>query len=386
MSNREVLREVQLPPDPAGTIYGLSNAGYTVESAVADLVDNSVSAGATHVLIDLHETADGVRLSIEDNGCGMSTDRLLEAMRLSASPGSTRRDQTDLGRYGLGMKAAGLHLSRTGRMSIDTLPVNGEGGEAGWSIEEIKLHGWRVQLRASSRKIPGTTVCISDPVLPWGSTSSVVLASIAQHLGLVFGQLIGRGLKIHVQGTEIKGIDLCDRDLPDVRHLGPWSLEGGAVRVQMLILPPGSSYADGPLGRRAHSGLHLRRGRRAITWGGWFNLLPNKQIDSASDRVRLSIDIPVEAIDEWRIDLSKSRVQIPSHLLADFRSRVKDGLRRAGRERQLRLDAGQVRPAQTPGSPWIAGRIDREHPLVLAALTTSGVESVEAMLLALEDS
>ena len=377
------LKEVLLAPDPAGTLHGLRNAGYTVASAIADLIDNSVSAGAANISVSLEE-GDGRLLVIRDDGAGMSEDRLIESMRLSSSPGGGIRSHDDLGHFGIGMKAASLHVSRSGRMNVDTLCRDGTGARAGWNVAEIESRGWLLRVHASTRTSPGTTVCLHDPALPDGPEASRGLAEIARHLALAFGPLIVRGLRLTVQGTPVRGLDLCDPCLPGVRRLGPWSWDGGTVQASMLILPAAAGAADGPDGRRAHAGLHLRRGGRAVTWGGWSGLLPARVRDTASDRVRLCISIPPAAIVDWGIDLAKSRVQIPGRLLPELRQRVRQGLDRAGRVRGIRADAGH--PRLPPESIWTeSGRIDRENRTVVLALSTPTRETVEALLGALEE-
>lgn len=385
MRNEERSRKVYLPPEASGIIHGFRNAGYTTVSAVADLVDNSVSAGALHVDVLLVDDQCQRALLISDDGHGMTADVLVEAMRLSSRPASGVRKSSDLGRYGIGMKAASLYLSRIGEMSVDTLSADGDGGRAGWSVRQIEESGWTLHVWPPSRMTAGTTVRIEEPILSEGNDASHTLAEIAQHLGLAFGRLIRQGLQITVQGSAVKGHDLCSPDVPGIRRLGPWSWDHGSVRASMLILPPALGPVDGPGGRRAHAGLHLRRGGRAITWGGWYNLLPSKLRDAASDRLRLCVDIPPGAIDLWNIDISKTRLQIPPYLLRDLKHRVKEGLGKAGRIRSLRTDAGQ--PKISPDSPWDeSGLINRDHEAVVAALGNPTRANVEALLQVLEDT
>ena len=379
-----VLAEVMLPPDPKGTLNALRRAGYTLESAVADLVDNSVSAGASQIFIVMEDTSQGRILRLTDNGRGMTVERLTEAMRLSATSQDAGRQPDDLGHFGIGMKAAALHLSHSGRMSVDTRPEHGQGGHAGWSVAEIAARGWYLRVFETARTSTGTTVTIHDPVIPEGPEGSRSLGDIARHLALAFGPLMGKGLRLSLQGTPIQGVDLCAQGLPGTRRIGPWSWDSGSVQATLMILPAALGSADGPDGRRAHAGLHLRRGDRAITWGGWLNLLPASVRDAASDRVRLCVSIPTDTVETWGIDLAKSRVVIPVHLLPDLRGLVKQGLTRAGRVRGLRSDAGESRPP--PDSPWLeSGRINREHRLVAGALSTPSAQSIEMLLQALEE-
>lgn len=85
--------------------------GYTFESALADIVDNSIGNGATH--IDIRFSSISPRyIAILDDGCGMTLDELLIAMRYGSKNVNEVRSQSDLGRFGLGLKTASLSQCR----------------------------------------------------------------------------------------------------------------------------------------------------------------------------------------------------------------------------------------------------------------------------------
>src|SRR5574344_228258 len=98
----------------APTLMGsLRSMGYSFESAVADVIDNSISAHATTIRVlfpttPLQETAVGIL----DDGSGMSLESLFEAMRYGSMASEVERDEDDLGRFGMGMKAASLSQCR----------------------------------------------------------------------------------------------------------------------------------------------------------------------------------------------------------------------------------------------------------------------------------
>ena len=88
-------------------IESMRSVGYSFPSAVADLLDNSVSAHAKHIDIFTNPSEDPV-LVILDDGKGMTKDQLYEAMRYGSDNPLTERAADDLGRFGLGLKAASL--------------------------------------------------------------------------------------------------------------------------------------------------------------------------------------------------------------------------------------------------------------------------------------
>ena len=115
MSNSDWSDEVRvagktfIPPDPK--VMEAIGLNYALEAAIADLVDNSIDAGAPHVLVRfVRRGARLVSLCVVDNGHGMRDAELEHAMALGK-----RRDYeaSDLGHFGLGLKAASLGQARS---------------------------------------------------------------------------------------------------------------------------------------------------------------------------------------------------------------------------------------------------------------------------------
>ena len=112
------IESIESIPNPGRAIEGLRDTGYNFETAVADLVDNSIAARATKVSVQVEQDFRGnVRLSIADDGSGMDRDGLLQAMQY----GSPKRpDPASLGKYGLGLKTASTAFCR--RLSLMSRP------------------------------------------------------------------------------------------------------------------------------------------------------------------------------------------------------------------------------------------------------------------------
>ena len=104
------MHEIDAPPTAAALMESTRSIGYSFDSAVADIIDNSISAGAKHVWIK-SVPSDDPYVAILDDGIGMSSDKLAEAMRYGTNP-NMQRSTTDLGRFGLGMKMASLSQCR----------------------------------------------------------------------------------------------------------------------------------------------------------------------------------------------------------------------------------------------------------------------------------
>jgi hypothetical protein len=91
----------------------MRSMGYSFESAIADVIDNSISANCSFIkLFFPKEITDKIAVGILDDGEGMPEDILFEAMRYGSGDTEIERDENDLGRFGLGMKSASLSQCR----------------------------------------------------------------------------------------------------------------------------------------------------------------------------------------------------------------------------------------------------------------------------------
>lgn len=105
-------------PHADALIESLRAFGYTPASAVADLIDNSISAGARNVWLDFTWGGESSRISIRDDGCGMTRDALVSALRPGSLSPTVQREKHDLGRFGLGLKTASFSQCR--RVTVAT--------------------------------------------------------------------------------------------------------------------------------------------------------------------------------------------------------------------------------------------------------------------------
>jgi len=123
-----------LPPKPAAMIEALRDIGYSLETAVADIIDNSLTAGARTVRIRYGWTLEKPWFAILDDGSGMFEAELVEAMRPGSRNPRDLRSRDDLGRFGLGLKTASFSQCR-----CLTVVSTKEGRTSGrrWDLEEV---------------------------------------------------------------------------------------------------------------------------------------------------------------------------------------------------------------------------------------------------------
>lgn len=106
-------RNIPLPPSAACLSASMRDLGYSLEAAVADLIDNSISADASKIDIFCEPSVPQPVLVILDNGRGMDAAELLAAMRHGAANPRMERSPRDLGRFGLGLKTASFSQCRS---------------------------------------------------------------------------------------------------------------------------------------------------------------------------------------------------------------------------------------------------------------------------------
>jgi hypothetical protein len=395
----------------------LRDIGYDLPSAVADLVDNSIDAGATTVSIDVCRKGAESFIRIADDGAGMVESVLDEAMRYGSKRAYNARD---LGKFGLGLKTASLSQCRRLTVASRTTP-RGRLRTRRWDLDHVHARdAWELE-----RLVPSECPrYLADPLR--GSTGTVVLwekldrivayedpsgghavralegmsDSIAEHLAMVFhrfltGETAGRRrLKILFNGERLKAWDPFARSEPATQRLPEQRLlvELGeltyVLRVRPYVLPSQVQFsgvdehltAAGPKKWNRQQGFYIYRGDRLIQSGGWNRL---RTMDEHSKLARIALDIPAALEDRFQINVSKMRVVIPGEARPQLRA-LAAGVANAAQEayrRRLRLvennddvDADGAfetdARARSLGDVWpvvaeIVTRELREHPDLL---------------------
>lgn len=394
-------------PDPRQMVESLRDFGYTLPSALADLIDNSLSARAKHieVIIDGGRGPNGPFVAVLDDGTGMGTKTLVEAMRMGTRGPLAERPETDLGRFGLGLKTASLSQGRcltvVTRTSKDRVPVARR-----WDIAHIQKTGqWQLLenptpiakhfVRKLESMRSGTGVIIEDldratflRVNPEQKDEHLgqALQSVREHLGMVFHRFIEGGTAITLGATALQPWDPFLRGKST--KLPEESLDFGGHRISVVpfVLPHHSKLTDdeharaaGPRGWNEHQGFYIYRCRRLIVPGTWLNLALRKE--EHLKLARICVDLPNSLDTEWQLNVMKSHVAAPAILRDDFKRIAGDVRRQASAVYRYRGE--RVIPKHGPPERFVwkreasrAGvryRLDRTHP-VLHALLHGGCE------------
>lgn len=137
--------KVEATPHPSRLLEGLRDTGYTFNTAVSDIVDNSIAAGATKVSITVKQNlANEISVKIADNGCGMEREELINAMTYGAP---VRHNIHSLGKFGLGLKTASTSCCR--RLKLISRAVGrADVNCAIWDLDSIRdSDAWDLELR-----------------------------------------------------------------------------------------------------------------------------------------------------------------------------------------------------------------------------------------------
>jgi hypothetical protein len=327
-------------------IESMRSLGYSFDTAIADLIDNSVSAEAKNINI-LIDPSDDPQLIIFDDGHGMDAATLEEALRFgSRGPGETR-GINDLGRFGLGLKSASLSQCR--RLVVAS-KHDGELNCFSWDLDEVKrTNDWSVLEYSQDeiRMLPsidlfdqvdsGTYVLlqsfdrISASSHDVKKTLDTLLAIAEDHLSLVFHRIISEdGVKISINGRPIEPKDPFLEDHKSTQRLREQSIKinDELITLQPFILPHRNKLTRDDLRKvggsddlRTHQGFYIYRCKRLIIWGTWFRLLGKEELNKLA---RVKVDIPNSLDEIWSIDVKKSTANLPDKIRKNLYGSIKE--------------------------------------------------------------
>jgi hypothetical protein len=332
------MKTINAAPKAAMLIESMRDIGYSLETALADVIDNAITAkaGRIDILTDLE--ARHLRIGILDDGLGMTEEQLFAAMRPGSRNPRDDRNPTDLGRFGLGLKTASFSQCR--HVTVLTR-MNGITSCAIWDLDFVAdKDDWLVQIPDDMSSIPwadrlpktGTLVIWEqlDRIIEQNGTDAGIerfvkrLDEAREHLELVFHRFLSGepGLK----RVEIR---LNDRPLVpfDPFHtahsattaepLTPEAIRVGdhVVTIQTFTLPHHKKVTPqewerygGRAGYQKNQGFYVYRQKRLIIHGTWFGLARQTELTKLA---RVRIDMPNGLDADWKIDVKKASAQPP---------------------------------------------------------------------------
>ncbi len=398
-----------IPPAAGAMIESLRGLGYNTATAIADIIDNSISAEAKCVDIKFEWSGNDSWVSIADNGQGMTDAELESAMRLGARDPREVRSPTDLGRFGMGLKTASFSQARQLTVASNR---NGErlnclrwdldhlGSEAGsWLLYEGPREGSKSRLKLIEGAENGTVVLWEglDRIVTDGFSAQDMIDlvdNVEIHLAMVFHRLIEDGLSLRLNGRQIQPWDpfLTGHPGKALESVEYRLLHKSDVMVQCHVLPHKDliksleyDEAAGPGGWASQQGFYIYRNRRLLVAGGWLGLGERGRRwtrDEPHRLARIRLDIPNSADAEWKINVLKSSASVPIRLrdqLQRLAQETRGTARRVFAHRgRLIVDGGKSKDrlpdvwAARHTSNGISYRISRRHDLVASLLSRAG--------------
>ncbi|MCU7281899.1 ATP-binding protein [Pseudomonas peradeniyensis] len=405
-------------------VEALRGLGYNVQTALADIIDNSIAAGANEVRLTFDWSDETSRISCLDNGRGMTESELDRAMRLGERNPLEKRNTADLGRFGMGLKTASFSQCR--RLTVATISSEGmhclrwdldflaNSTDDGWHLLEGAHPGSEKHIAEISEQPSGTLVLWEqlDRVVTKGSTAKDFLNladKVERHLGMVFHRYLEGSkprLRVLLNDRPVKpwdpfmsGHPSKPFNPPPFKHPSAFGIEAEChvLPHKDRLTPNEFDNLSGPEGWTAQQGFYVYRNERLLVAGSWLGLGSGRSWtkDEAHRLARIRLDIPNSADADWKIDIRKSTARPPVYLRSwltmlaeETRNRARRAFAHRGKptlmgNRQL-IEAWKLEQLKN----GIRYRIDSEHPAVRAVLDEAGLllPQIKAMLRVIEET
>lgn len=333
------MKTIEVQPNLKNFINSFREIGYTPEIAIADIIDNSITAACTQIKIFIGDPINPY-ICIIDNGNGMDKMELIEAMRLASKSLKDKRKSNDLGRFGLGLKTASFsQCKKLTVISKKNNVVNANQWDLDfieskkkWLLKEIDEYKKCTHFTELDSFESGTLVLWEsiDKINP--ANFALMAADLRKHLSLVFHKYLEgfsrrKKVEISINNNPISAFNpfniahIATQELAEEKII----LLNKTVSIKPYILPHHSKVSDKEYDLYATSegylksqGFYLYRNNRIIIYGTWWGL--HKPSD-ANKLVRIKIDIPNDMDDLWGIDIKKSTAK-PHDLIRNDLKRI----------------------------------------------------------------
>ncbi|WP_270406034.1 ATP-binding protein [Paenibacillus timonensis] len=386
-------------PKADSLIHSIRSFGYELSTAIADLIDNSITAKAKNVWVNFLWNGAASWISIKDDGIGMTQAELIRAMTLGSKNPLLPRPTNDLGRFGLGLKTA--TFSQCKQLTVGTKSKGENLVVRCWDLDYVSNCGqWRLLKQGSNNLEKEVFEGLEQGTLVvWDKLDRVVdeevkvdddwahdhflekAAIVKKHLAMVFHRFLEgpNPLKIWFNDKLVSPWNpfLIDLKATELLTVEPLFINGKRIEVRPYVLPHHSkmsqedhAYGAGTKGWSAHQGFYVYRNKRMLVAGDWLGL--GFQKEEHYKLARIQIDIPNNLDQEWSIDVKKSKARPPQNIRQDLKRIAKLTRDRAS---NIYRHRGKV-VSRTSSTEFIylwqqsvkhgkiSYKINREHPLI----------------------
>ncbi len=345
-------KKVLINPSSSVLINSIRSIGYSFKSALADIIDNSISANAKNIYITVPIDSYEEYITILDDGCGMDHDELINAMTY----GSVRKDgygKDDLGRFGLGLKSASSSQCR--KFSVIS-KKNDETNGLKWDLDEVEKNNLWNCLELSEKEIKsayqiknleefdsGTLVIWEDFDIIRKISNGKVWSYLANEIdesesfiSLIYHRFLNNKLKpinIYINNRKIMGLDpfleIKSNPKMDTKKTSIIPCRDSYIEVTPFVLPHLEELSDEEIERLGGNqslingqGFYIYRNKRLIIHGDWFKLNSNDLNKELYKYGRIKVDIPNTLDDIWEVDVKKQKATIPQEILMYLKKTV----------------------------------------------------------------
>lgn len=384
-------------PSAYNTISSNRSIGYSMPSAVADIIDNSISADAKNIDLIAPSLTDPV-LFIVDDGCGMDQDELDIAMTFGGAINCQEdRPKNDLGRFGMGLKTASL--SQCTKLEVISKKDGSFVGGC-WDLAYIKKNDtWNYIVIPDAEcrsKVKGTF--LSDDEITSGTAViwshfdrlresatnkfdefSNQMSKTCKKLSLIFHRYLAgeegiNKIRITYNKNVLRPIDpFLTGEIAEVAKVKTIPLNNDVITVHCHKLPYPDKLTKEQLNRAQledgstlleTQGFYVYRNKRLIDYGTWFGLASKKDKTKLS---RIQIDIPNTLDSVWSLDIKKSRAIPPEKIRDDLKQILETNAIKSKKTyttRARKKDSGTYWVREVTPSNTIEYTINDDHPLI----------------------
>ena len=320
-------------PEASSMIETFRAIGYNIETAIADIIDNSISANAKNICINFEWKGSKTWLSIKDDGIGMNDAELIQAMRPGSKNPLQERNQKDLGRFGLGLKTASFSQAR--RLTVISKKADCGSVFWTWDLDFVNQTGnWDLIKYLPegnfeteiSKLTTGTIVLWNDidrVVKDFNQDDSIAefkfnqtMEQVKKHLAMVFHKFIEQNkINIYFQDKKVNAWNPFLSNEKATQEFPPEKIQNAQVKIEGFVLPHKSKISDetyknaeGVKGWNEQQGFYIYRNERLLLAGDWLGLFRKEEHYKLA---RIQIELPNTLDESWQIDIKKSIARPP---------------------------------------------------------------------------
>ena len=320
-------------PEASSMIETFRAIGYNIETAIADIIDNSISANSKNIWINFEWKGSKTWLSIKDDGIGMNDAELIQAMRPGSKNPLQERNQKDLGRFGLGLKTASFSQAR--KLTVISKKVDYKSVFWTWDLDFVNKTGnWDlIKYLPDENLETEISKLVTGTIVLWNDIDRVVkdfnqddskaefkfnqtMEQVKKHLSMVFHKFIEQGkINIYFQDKKVDAWNPFLSNEKATQEFPPEKIQNGKVKIEGFVLPHKSKIseetyknAEGVKGWNEQQGFYIYRNERLLLAGDWLGLFRKEEHYKLA---RIQIELPNTLDESWQIDIKKSIARPP---------------------------------------------------------------------------